>query len=119
MNVNEIKKTDKKELFEKMDNLQKKIEIEKSKDMRNKTLIVRLGRDIKKIRRYLYGCVYCAEATLGLAYDKNGFGKECIIKDCGKNICPYHDYFYGNMDVDQKEIEANLRAVLNDLLKNI
>lgn len=56
----------------------------------------KIRRIKKKVRKALYECGYCAEAKFKIMVDKTGDEREYMIRDCGREECPYKDFFKEN-----------------------
>jgi hypothetical protein len=113
MNIRELEKLSKQELFKMLEETNEKLAIAKTGSETSKT-VPRLETKIKRIRRVLYECVCCADAKIFTTTDKHGNEKDFIRKDCGLEKCPYHDYFASRTKESEQEYEKLLKIFLKN-----
>ena len=112
MKVKDFRLHSKIELFDRLDKLQSKItnQIELGTPT-CKTLP--LVREHEKLKRYLYRCRLCADATIK-TYEQKGEEVDILGADCGKP-CQYHEYFYnkalGKEDKTDRLIDSMLKSL--------
>ena len=113
MRTSDLEKLTKKELLEMLEKTRDKLSAIKQENPKSKE-IPTLETKIKKIKRVLYECLFCADAQVTTRLDKDGNEKDFIKKDCGLDKCPYHDYFANKT----KEDDARIKNLLKLFFKN-
>jgi len=112
MKVKDYRKQNKLELFKRLDRLKAKRiqQIEAGEPLYKMMPTV---REHERLKRYLYECRYCADATFDI-YEYNGEEVEYMVADCGKE-CPYHEYFYNKALGKKSEVDELLDKWLGGL----
>ena len=112
MKVKDYRKQNKLELFNRLDKLKaKKIQLIESGEPIYK--LMHIVRECEKLKRYLYECRYCADATIE-SYDNGTEEDERIVADCGKE-CPYHEYFYNKALGEKSTVDELLEQWIGGL----
>jgi len=76
---------------------------------------IRMLKGLKRnVRKKLFDCGCCADASIGTRINEMGEDEEYLKKDCKHDECLYHDYFYRLMEQNVGEDEK-----LINLLKNL
>ena len=96
------------ELYAEMKRLQGKIRATKDITVRQ-----RYRNRYELARRHFYECRLCADATIETYIDKNGDERERLIRDCGLDKCPYHDYFIDLANGVEDDITKGLKIFLS------
>jgi hypothetical protein len=115
MKVKEFKKYGKLELFGRLDKLRLKTaqQIESGVPQYK---ILPIMREHEKLKRYLYKCRLCADATIK-TYEQDGEEIDYLVADCGKK-CQYHEYFY-NKALGKEDKTDELMASLLKKLRRV
>jgi hypothetical protein len=112
MKVKDYRKQNKLELFNRLGKLKaKKIQLIESGEPIYK--LMHIVRECEKLKRYLYECQFCADATFGI-YECNGEEVEYMVADCGKE-CQYHEYFYNKALGKKSKVDELLDKWLGGL----
>lgn len=112
MKVKDFRKQNKLELFERLYKLKAELTqlIEAGEPLYKMMPTV---REHERLKRYLYECRYCADATIE-TYENNGEEAEYIVADCGKD-CQYHEYFYNKALGKKSKVDELLDQWLGGL----
>lgn len=104
----EMHRMTKAELYEAIKRYQDKIRTAKDVTVRGK-----YRNRYKRARRHFYECRLCADAEIEPYIDKNGDERERLIRDCGLDKCPYHDYFIDLANGVEDDITKGLKIFLS------
>ncbi len=104
----EIQKMSKAELLKEMNRLADKIKATKDTAVR-----YRYKQRYKMARRHFYECRICADAVVETYIDLRGKEKERFIRDCGLEVCPYHDYFVDQANGIEDDVTKGLKIFLS------
>ena len=104
----EIQKMSKAELLKEMKRLADKI-----KATKDTAVQYRYKQRYKMARRHFYECRLCADARTETYIDARGEEKEWFIRDCGLEVCPYHDYFVGLANGVEDDVTKGLKIFLS------
>ena len=73
----------------------------------------KIRRIKKKVKKALYECGYCSEAKFNIIIDETtGDEREYMINDCGREECPYKDFFKENA---VSKTDKALRKMLKEI----
>ena len=73
----------------------------------------KVKRITKKVRKVLYECGYCADAKFNVMVDgKTGDEREYMVRDCGREECPYKDFFKENA---VSKVDKALKKMLKEI----
>ena len=97
----DLAKKTKKELFE----LEAKLNDRKRVHSKSKEELV---KEKEMVKRALYECDYCADATNMVATNEAGWEYEYFVKDCGDKVCRYRRDFLKIAEQGEKEIKEIL-----------
>ena len=67
----------------------------------------------KRARKHFYECNLCADALTETYIDARGEEKERFVRDCGLDICPYHDYFVDLANGVEDDVTKGLKIFLS------
>ena len=113
MKSKDLAKLSKTELFAMLVDIEKKLEQIKSEPQYKRA---KLETAQKKVKRCLCECLYCTDSkTITKTDRKNGEEYEYLIDDCGREVCPYLDFFR-NQTQSEEEIEKTFKNLLNSVL---
>lgn len=96
------------ELYAEMKRLQGKIRATEDITVRQ-----RYRNRYKLARRHFYECRLCADAIIETYIDLRGEEKEQFIRDCGLEVCPYHDYFVDQANGIEDDVTKGLKIFLS------
>ena len=112
MKVKDFRLHSKLELFDRLEKLQLKT-TQQIESNAPKYKILSVMREHEKLKRYLYRCRLCADATIK-TYEQKGEEVDILVADCGKP-CQYHEYFYnkalGKEDKTDRLIDSMLKSL--------
>jgi DhnA family fructose-bisphosphate aldolase class Ia len=114
MKAKDLAKYTKIELFKMIGDIDIKISKINPINSRDRWQIQKLENLKRKVKRNIYECVYCAEATIKTTEDKYGNEKDFILHDCGSEICPYHEYFKNQSPDSEDKLKKILKLFLKD-----
>lgn len=83
-----MKTMSKKELLKEIERIEDKIKFVQDADK-----LERYETRLTKAKSYFYECRGCDHSKTETYIGKDGEEKERFLRDCGKEKCPYHDYF--------------------------
>lgn len=113
MKSKDLAKLSKIKLFEMLVDIEKKLEHLKNEPQYKST---KLKVAQRKVKRCLCECLYCTDSKTVTKTDrKNGEEYEYLIDDCGREVCPYLDFFR-NQTQSEEEIEKTFKNLLNSVL---
>lgn len=104
----EMQKMSKAELLNEMRELDWKI-----KTTEDFTERYRYQQRYKMARKHFYECRICADAIIETYIDLRGEEKERFIRNCGLEVCPYHDYFIDLANGIEDDVTKGLKIFLS------
>ena len=96
------------ELYGEMKRFQEKIRTVKDVAVRE-----RYRNRYKRARKHFYECNLCADAVTETYIDLRGEEKDRFVRDCGLDICPYHDYFVELANGVEDDVTKGLKIFLS------